>query len=298
MSVKIEDFAECYKTGVLNCFKRNYKWMSRISDVELECWVNPLFSYTWKESDLNIGHKYGQVILDDDKVVGYLGYIISNRVDDGKEYKYLNASTWAIDDGYRIYLFKALKLAFKDVDVISDFSAISAVYNTLVKVFKFKQYNDRLYRCFPIPFIAKSNVKIKTISNAVEICDGVYKREYEDHQHCGVKCLEITELKSSKKFYVFYVNAHSKRKFIFRPFWVKVLKITESSIFSRYAHEIIWHLQKSEKTYVEIDENLLDMSFFCHPWYKVKKVHSLVLDKSGIDVKPDLLYSELVLLKS
>lgn len=300
MSVKIDNYNDAvHRNGVLACLKRNYTWMNKVTDGQLYEWAKPFLSYSWKHADLgeNIPCMHGQVILNNDEVVGYLGYIYSKKVINGKSLRYMTSTTWAIDEGYRIYLFKAFKLALRDADISADFTARKSVEEMLIKVFKFRYSNKTLCKFFPVPYIKKSSIILEKINCADEIADVIVRHEYEDHDKYNIKCVKINCRSDKKEFYILYKITKRETKNIIKLPWIEILKVSDISLFSEYTHEIIWKLQFTESALLQCDRSFFSEKQIIHPLYKNSKVKRLFLNKTMDEFIPDFLYSEVAMLQ-
>lgn len=295
MKVEIKGYNEQYRQGVLACLKNNYPWMAEMSDEELYHWAMPFMEYEWKEElpDEIKEFQHGIVFLAGQQVVGYLGFIYAKRHWQGYEYIYQNGTTWAVNEGYRIYLFKALKQANGLADVLGDFSPIKSVEETLTKVFKFKYIDRKVYRFYPVPCF-REKLTYQVIRDENDLADEVLKTEFHDHHPYGVCCLRISDGK--KEGFIFYRVKHRlwKKRKIFRKrrSILIVLKLTNPDLFYDHYREIVWHLQEGEHPYVEIDPRFIGSHSLHGFGIKGKTVVRLGLDKTGRDIPIDLLCSE------
>lgn len=300
MKLEIKGYTDQYKQGVLKCLKNNYSWMAEISDEQLYEWAKPFMEYDWKDRlpDAIRPYQHGIIFLDGQQVVGFLGFIYARRQWNGHEYVYQNGTTWAVNEGYRIYLFKALKKADALADVLGDFTPIRAVEETLTKIFKYTYIDRSVYRFYPIPYLHRESLIYKMIENKDEITDEILRTEYEDHQPYGVKCLKISD--GNRDSYIFFrVNQRIRRHrkiFRRRRSILKILKLTNPDLFCSHYREIVWHLQKGEHPYVQVEPRFIAPHNLNGFGIKKKKVVRLGLDKTEWNIPVDLLYSEEALL--
>ncbi len=295
MKIEIKGYTEQYKNGFLQCLKNNYPWMAEVTDEELYEWTKPFMEYDWKE-DLPAEikpYQHGMVFLDGQQVVGFLGFIYAKRHWQGHEYIYQNGTTWAVNEGYRIYLFKALKQADSLADVLGDFTPVKAVEETLTKVFKYKYIDHKVYRFYPVPRFHEK-LTYQMIQDEKDLPDEILRTEFHDHQPYGVKCLKVSDGQQDS-FIFFRINHRVRRhRKIFRKrrSVLKILKLTNPDLFCRNYREIVWHLQKGEHPYVQIEPRFLAPHKLSGLGIKEKKAVRLGLDKTGWDIPIDLLYSE------
>ena len=294
MKIKIQGYSSAYKEGVLTCLKTNYAWMADESDEGLYQWCKPFLEHEWREelpSSIK-PYQHGFIFLDDDRVVGYLGFIFAKRRCKGHTYISQSGTTWAINNGYRIYMFKALKEAFNLADVLLDFTPRKSVEESLTKVFKFTYIDMSIYRFYPIPCL--HNTLIYKDMQEADFEDNDLRNEYLDHEPYGVKCLNVSDGQEST--YIFYRINHRIRKnrrfFKHRRSILKVLKLTNPNFFCKNYKEIVWHLQEKEHPYVQIEPRFIEPYTIQGFGVKKKRVVRLGLDKTDFHAPTDLLYSE------
>lgn len=302
MSIEIVNYTPKYQKGVIACLKRNYPWMSTQSDEFISKWISPILSYHWKNDSLSTfpPNNYGVIILANGNVVGFLGFIYSARKWDKIPYRYANASTWAIDDGYRIYMFKAMKIAMKNMDVISDFTACKAVESSMLNVFKFKYLDQKIFKFFPFLYIGRSHITLQPINTTNDIDDSIIEMEFQDHQQYGIKCVKFSRNTSNiSNTYIFYKYEIKHKPYRGTRKTITVLKISDSNFASTFAFEWIWKLLHYEKaTSIEIDSRFFDQHKIKYPfYYKIKPTNRLILTHANIAKSNiDFLYSEVSML--
>lgn len=295
MKIEVKGYTPEYKDGFLECLKNNYSWMAEESNDALYEWTKPFMEYDWKERlpEEVRPYQHGMIFLSDDKVVGFLGFIYSKRHWNGHEYIYQNGTTWAINEGYRIYLFKASKKADALADVLGDFTPVKAVEETLTKVFKYQYIDHFVYRFYPVPCFHES-LMYREIVNDKDLDDPVLRTEFYDHKPYGVRCIRVSD--GHEESYLFFrINQRiRKHRKIFRKrrSILKILKLTNPDFFCKHYREIVWHLQKGEHPYVQLEPRFIAPHRIQGFGIKEKKVVRLGLDKTGFEVPVDLLYSE------
>lgn len=244
--VEILPYSDAHKKGVVECLQRNYEWMGQRTVESIMEWLSPVTDYEWSEDapslhDENPYRKGAVLVADDDTVVGYLGLITSKRSsDNGKAVVYGQPTTWAIDEEYRFYLLKAMKLLISSADVVYDFTARKSIEDTFKRIFKFDVSDNNSYLLYPIP-CAGDNVAIKWFSCVDEIEEEELKKIYVDHSNFyGIRLLVYKDVKSGEKGYLFYkvYDENSAR--------IRVLMIVNVDLFVAESHEIIWKILKHE----------------------------------------------------
>lgn len=283
-----------YKDQVIACLKRNFSSMKNLSYEYMESWIKPLTEYFWVE-DIPIKdfpYKYGMLLLEDNRVVGYCGLIYSYIYANDNRYVYVNTSTWAIDSEFRIYVLKATKEMMKTADVISDFSAIDSMEEMNVKMFKYEYIDTEICKYIPVPSFSKRLHK-KYINQAEQIEDQNNRRKYIDHSKYNERCVEFS--KGMRKCYIFYKITRSKIKNIKNVPYVQIHNISDSYFFSEFAHEIIWYLQKKEWAFLEVDSRLINRENLKYLPHKIASAHRQIKNKTNDSIFIDNLYSEMAI---
>lgn len=296
MSAVVVPYEEKYKEGVIACFRRNYSEMTHLSEEKLAAWAEPMFSYSWQDMPTSeeVPYKYGVVILDEGNVVGYLGFIYSKRPANGKTWLCANCTTWAIDKGYRIYMFSAIKKAIKNVDIVLDLSAIGKVRETLIKVFKFKIFEENIREFPPIP-VLRNMIKLRDIKQTADIMDSVVRNEFIDHMPYPLYCVKAE--KGGDSCYLFYkIKKRVKTKYFGHQKCIEILSISDRDFFSQHAHEIIWLLQKKEQAHLRCDSHFFNDHLLRYHGYAVHTGKRLLLNKTKQAFPVDYLYSEFAML--
>ena len=298
MAVCIEGYTEKYYEGVVNCLRRNYPWMAKKSQAYIAKWIVPVLTYHWVEDidEAVLPHKYGTVLLDGENVVGFLGTIYSRRYAGKQSYIFLRPTTWAIDEKYRIYLFKVLKMQFAEADVIGDFAPRESVEKALVNVFHVTYCDQTMYKFAAVPHLFFSKVDMQFIQEASELRYKVLVNEYQDNALYGVKCVDICVRKTGEHCVIFYqlIGTAEHRR-------IQVMKVSQPRVLADFAHEILWKIQHFEKAYYKLK---CDSRFFGgypihHPFYKSKAEPRLLLNKLESNLQPqvDFLYSDTCMLE-
>lgn len=227
-------------SGVVACLKRNYGWMGEKSDDEITDWFSVLSNHFWKdgESDKN-RYNYGKVLLDKGKIVGYFGGIGAERSVGDNKYLFMNFSTWAVDKEFRGFFFKHVEDLYKIPDVLIDLTPNPGSIMFESKFFDMKMDESGFVRLFPIPYTGKKKLDITYISNCAQIDNYVIKKEFEDHNR--YKDIGLIRVEDEKGVcYVFYRRMHGNGE------WIRILKVSDSNIFAKYCHEIIWSICEKE----------------------------------------------------
>lgn len=314
--VRIVPYEGKYKRGVIECLKRNYTWMSEVSNEYLEKWLQPITDYSWsgdrEVSIIECQYKYGAIILDDDFVKGYLGMITSYQTDlNGNKYLYGSPTTWAIDEKYRIYLSKAIKKLVASVDFMTEFTARESVEAIMSQIFKFTVCENDKYLLYPCPYEGEDHCITKRINKLENIDDALIKNVYFDHSpFYGINLVKADFGESTEHSYVFYKRYDEKDARL------RILYISNPQLFAAYAHEIVWDLLKKEfynglsltDTFIEVMGNIRDGKMICvecskmllneaklnYPVCRNVKERILIQNSNNIDhSRIDYMYSEI-----
>ena len=285
-----------YREDVISCLKRNFRNLSDKTDEYICEWIKPMTEYKWEDDipDSLLPYKHGMVLIDGERVVGYCGMIYSYLYIDGKKYIYANPTTWAIDSKYRIYVLKATKEILKTADIFSDFSAIGSMEEMNRKTFKYEYLDTKIYKFLPIPKIGNALRKSRVVDeNMIE--DSVYRLIYKDHYKYDVKCCVFQE--GERNCYVFYRKIRQKIKIIQNIPYVQILGVSDSKVFSANLKEIVWHLQKTNFAFLEMDSRFVDDQLKNYKPHKISPAHRQIRAPDGVSVNLSNLYSEMAINK-
>lgn len=297
--MQVVGYSDAYKSGVLACLKRNYKWMGEKSDDELYQWLAPIVSYVW-ESDFPIDqypYKFGMVLLgENNTVVGYLGLIYSKQEIDGCLKTVVNPTTWAIDEAYRSETFRCIYSVQQTADIMVDFTARQSLLEIFTKMFHFITIDTQGCFFLPKPVLGKRHIKLKRISRAEQIENETIKTIYRHHFKYNVKCFMVSD--GVRNEYIFY-KIH-KRVTVLKGFvplkGIYVLYTSDSVFFGEHAKEIIWKMQKKEKAALKTDSRFFNIDTGNEPNVRTFSINRLVFGAQALTEQPSLLYSELAIL--
>lgn len=299
---KIEEYKDEYLPGVISCLKRNFPWMQDHTDAAISEWLQPIINYNWDSShntDSKVDYSRGMVLLDkENNVVGFNGLIISKQVINGKEYRYGNLSTTAIDPKYRIQIYSIFNLAHKVCDMVSSYTPIEVNQKIEEGLFKYKSVDKTGYIFLPFPLIRSRKVKLRIITDSCEIDQKDLQAVYEDHKAYSVRCACISV--DGTICYLFYrVMVMKSGNIKYRR--VRILYSSDPTLCGKYAGDIIWFIEKREKALLETDSRFLGGNKINYklPYFKKGRVR---LEKNFRDDEGKfpygLLYSEQSVLKS
>lgn len=165
----------------------------------------------WKNlfiDHFNSGETYcGYILLDNDKVVGFLGLIFAKRKIGGSEVKFCNIGNWIVLAEYRNRSMALLRPVLKlNNYVLTNFTASKTV-GTIFKTLKFKELGDGLCIILPLPTLSTFRVfnkrtKILFNKETKRHLNDEEKRIYSDHSFPGFKCIHILFKKSFDTCYI------------------------------------------------------------------------------------------------
>lgn len=262
-------YNESYKSQVIDCLQRNFDWMGESSFSDVEEWMEPVFNHTWNQSTSVTTEEYpytkGAVVVEAEKVVGYLGMIVSRRGTGENSYIFASPTTWALDEEYRFYLPQISRGIFKDGICYADYTSRKSVELVLRKFFKFDKCPSRQYRLLPIPCY-DDKLTVNIIDDIGLIDDIIVKKMFDDHkQFYGIYLSRFEDVNTGNNGYVFIkkYDEDSKR--------LRVLKIINNAIFAENAHEIIWKVysnvffngKKSDEILVDIIDDMYERKKVC-----------------------------------
>lgn len=296
--------------GVVACLKRNFEWMGKEPDEVIEKWFSALANHSWNdEKKKKNRYNSGKVLIEDGRVVGYLGGIGAERVVGDRKYLFLNLTTWAVDRGIRGGFFALAEDMYEIPDVVTDLTPNEPSVMFGNKFFGMDIEENGFLRLYPIPYTGHIECEKKFIQDVNEIDDYVIKKEYVDHRdYKDIGLIRIED--SESKCYLFY------RKMFTNGNWIRILKVSNPKIFTKHCHEIVWSIFEKEIYYCKknVDEFYIDIlrksqnrvwiAMECekrylsnysinYPVFTEVKKKRLYKSKAGIDLKNiDFLYTE------
>ena len=312
-------YSDIYDKDIIVFLKKHFAWMSRENDNKLYEWLNPIF-HPWPtlEKPIDFEEKpyaRGLVMIEGNRVVGYLGMITSNRRFGDRFFVYGTPTTWAIDEPYRLFLPKATKVLLDNLDICADFTPRKSVEQIMCKLFKFKYCGTKEYRIFPVP--NKSDFVDVIEINDANICyNTLIFNEYEDHKKAsGFIVVKMISKVDGDLGYLFLKRYEEDTKRL------RVLKIVNTSLFANNCMEISWKLLRNAfyqrmsntEAFVQIikgkegnvplcmecDEMLLGEDKLNHPLIYEKEVVRVLRSKVDCTISNvDFLYSEISNLSS
>ena len=226
--------------GVISCLKRNYEWMQEKTDREIEEWLLPLRSHVWKDCEIpDDKYPYGKVLVESDRIVGYLGAIGYKRYVEGQRIDFLNLTTWAVDKSVRGGFIPYIEDLFEKPEVIVDLTPNRASVFFEKKFFKMCSYEETLLRFLPVPYMRDYNLQMNWIKSETEIDDEQLRQEFVHHQ--DNKDVVLVDINNGySKCCIFYKRMNQKGN------WVRVLKVSDPSFFAENCHEISWRIMDKE----------------------------------------------------
>ena len=292
-------YNEQFFEAVIDCLKRNYDWMSHKTTEFIGQWLNPIINYKWN-NDFPVEkypYKFGMVLINDDqKVVGFLGLIYSRQFIDGVQKVVVNPSTWAIDDDYRMEIFKCIGIIQQTADIVVDYSARQSLVEIFTKMFKYQNIDHLGCFLLPIPYLGRKCLRLMKIDKAEQIEREHIKKIFVDHCEYNVFCVEVS--KQDKKEYIFYKieKKATVLKGVLPMDGIYVLFVSDTKFFTKYAKEIIWKLQRLEKAALKTDSRFFGINEDKRKGLRTYQINRLVYGAETLCEQPSSIYTELSIL--
>lgn len=299
--VEIKPYSNEYRKQVIACLIRNYANLARMGEEALDKWFDPLTSYSWQE-DISLDecpYKYGIILLRNGEVVGYCGMIFSYMYVEGIRRLYMVPSTLAIDEKYRMYLFKMLRVMVGLADISCDFTPRLSMRKVFKDVFRYKYIDDHAYLFYPEPSWDRDLCDVKLISDENDIKPEDVRIKYIDHKPYDVECVSYNlKGKKDKEYFFFYrIPVKPDSKGVAREPWIQVLSITDSFLFTEHIEEIAYKIFELTGCKMMSDSRFLEEDKLQKGKYIIKERHRLLLSKDENVKTVDLMYSEMPLMK-
>jgi len=208
-----------------------------------------LFNYPWKPEGL----PYGYAILNEEKMVGFLGTIFSERVVDGKTKVCCCTTSWFVEEELRTQML-ALRLFGPILKrkglLITNMSPTDRAAEICERLGY--EYLDREQVIIPIlpslSFFNKRKQPLLVTFDPHEIC-GYLKPEHQrilqDHAGLGCKHFLIQERRSGEYCYGIAVAAPLRRWRKLRGQWLSLCYLSDAELFARN-YRRIWRELWSE----------------------------------------------------
>jgi hypothetical protein len=194
-----------------------------------------LFYRYWRSDEDYVGY----MLVDEGKIVGFIGLLFSRRFIRGSEHKFCNVTSWIVDDGYRVEGIRLLIPVIKLTDyIVTNFTPSQRVCEIL-KGFGFKEAADTL-KLIPFYLSASaifSSKRCCVYSNGdvVTHLDGMNKSIYEDHAIFPSEHIYI----SSKLGDCYLVMTRAVKKRL--PF-LFVNYVSNKDVFAKVINDVIFQI--------------------------------------------------------
>ena len=216
----------------LKHFEAVYRLLVRIDD---RCnskndWKNLFIDH------FNSGETYsGYSLLDNDKVVGFLGLIFAKRTIGDSEIKFCNITSWIVLKEYRNRSMALLRPVLKlNNYVLTNFTASKTV-GTILKTLKFKELGKIFIIISPLPNIAvlkllfTKKVRIIYGNKVKEVLGKDELRIFFDHSLPDFRCKHVVIKDVTGTCYIVSTRAFRKRI----PF-LHIHYVSNAEIFAKY----------------------------------------------------------------
>jgi len=257
-------YEDKYYDSVAECLRRNFVGIGSMCNNDFDRWFSPIINYAWLDSVRDI-HPWtrGVVLLSDDAVVGYFGLLFSlQKTSNNPQQLYVNFTTWAIDDPYRIQVFSVINEILKIPNAIfTDYSACEVINGILTKFCHFQRIETHETVFFPLPNINFSLQYCKFTPTSHELSNNDI---LNNHIGCDVKAIKASYGKND--CVVYYKVTKHKVKNAVSLNRIFILSIDNIDLFSKFARAIVFKIQMIELGYLIIDSRFLgnrEFKFLC-----------------------------------
>jgi len=192
----------------------------------------------WKNlfiDHFNSGETYsGYILLDNDKVVGFLGLIFAKRKIGGYEVKFCNFTSWIVLKEYRNRSMALLRPVLKLNNIVLTNFTPSNTVGTILKALKFKKLDKRILIILPLPNIAVLKFFTKKVSffygdEVKKVLEKDELRIFSDHSCPDFRCKHVLFKDVSGTCYIISTIAYTKRI----PF-LHIHYVSNAEIFAKY----------------------------------------------------------------
>ncbi len=239
---------------------------------------------------------FGYVLLDDERVVGFLGTFFSDRVIDGKESAICNLYCWHVLEEYRresLFLIRPI-LQLQDTCITALTSSEGAI--AVYRRFAFKELETQvLIFPFRLSFSFRTTIEFITDRGAIRLkLAGAQLKILDDHKFASCSHLLLFDKKTQDYCYLLYNRVQKKGLY-----FTQVYFISNGNLFKKAFARLQWFFLKENKTVLTVvDKRLLAL---CNPGFGFSYTLRYPRLYRSDDLPPekiDNLYSELLFFKS
>jgi len=248
-----------------------------------------LFTDHWKSNEGYIGY----VLEDRERIVGFLGFMFSDRVLNNKQEKFCNLTTWVVDERFRnesLYLIiPVLKLTDYTLTIHSASKATYAAFKKLG--FHDLESHFRIIPPFPSINMLFDSCKIEVNGKYLnEILKGDSLQAYKSH--LLFRCFHVYIRSPLGNCYLIGARVFKKNL----PF-AQIYHISDSKVFAKFASRISSIICLKNKTFaILVDERFLEGNSLLQS-YKCALSNPRMYKSNSLGKQDlDLLYSELPVL--
>jgi len=257
-----------------------------------------LFNYSWKSER----YPYGYAILDQEKVVAFIGTIFSERINNGEKKVFCNLTTWYVEEEYRpqrLGLLVLKPVLTKENLLITALSPAEATRQILEKFgFKFLDQEQVAIPVLPslASFAGKGRKGVSIIFEKSKIPQHLNtedQRIFEDHSELGCKHFVITEEQNQQYCYGIATATPLGRFRGLKGQWLNLCYLSNPAMFMRafrFIKKDLW--VEGRFLFLRYDARLLPARLSRMELRK-KKTRQFK-SKNSISGTIDNLYSELV----
>ena len=309
--IEFTGFEEKHRDGVISLMMRNYESLGELSPDAVGRWIDPLLSYRWgSDQPVNLPYQHGMVMLADGVVTGFVGCVYSYVEEEDRRLSVCKTTTVAVDKEYRRFdpgtgvkeraIEAMYRMILDSADIVTGDTPIDKMRVFLRDVMHFSDYDTKNYKFLTIPCFGRK-LRYTFAEKPEDIADEGIRAVYKDHAGYSLRCVRASGEEGD--CCVFYRII--KKKFRKKPFdklkitFASVLEVTDHDMFGKYAHEIIWAIQKRERAFLEADSRYFGSAGPSYPFkYKTYETYRMCFSGAeGIDTrKLGGLYSELIML--
>ena len=249
-----------------------------------------LFEYQWGRDESYCG----LALKDEDKVVGFIGMIFSQRSIDEKVEKFCNLAAWFVREEYRGRAIALLFPLFSMRDyTITDYTPAKKVYRIQNKLgLKDLEAKGRILLPIGRRLFQPKYTSLKMTHDLAAIekkLDGQNRTIFHDHK--PYQCFHFLATEETRHCYIIYTKLKRKRPY------AHIHYISNPDLFELVYRDIRQEILSHSNTYfLLIDSRLVNKRrlpiSFCLPYKRPKQYLSSRLEPEQIDN----LYSELVVL--
>ena len=251
-----------------------------------------MFEYSWKS-------QIGNVLVDRDRIVGFIGTLFSRRIIDGREAALCNLSSWIVKDEYRSESLRLLLPLLKRKDHTFTNLTLNPRVAEIMKRLGFKDLDTNVKLLFPVPAFSGNSRKERPtiVSDEAEIIKALDSKDlriFADHSQYG--CGHVVIREGGDYCYMVFTRKYRGKSFHKVPY-AHLHYISSRRLFLKHLNRIkLNFLMEHKCCFLMVEERLVGTQPLPFSRVHTLKVPKMYKSHLLTSEQVDNLYTELIVL--